>query len=85
MPVLGDGVACGLRDSPAFTIFLIVWQRRHVISPADITFVVGSPADRLQTLQYALPNLSEMTVAMIGFLSGAVGIALLPLAVAALR
>jgi hypothetical protein len=69
---------------PTFTIFLIVWQRRHVISPADITLVVGSPADRLQTLQYALPNLPEMTVAMIGFLSGAVGIALLPLAVAAL-
>ncbi len=67
---------------PAFTVFLIAWQRSHVVSPVDMTLIVGSPANRLQTLQYALPNLPEMTVAMIGFLSAAVGIALLPLAVA---
>ena len=69
---------------PAFATFLIVWQRSHVISPADISLMVNSPADRLQRLQYALPNLPEMTVATVGFLSSAVGIALLPLAFAVL-
>jgi hypothetical protein len=66
---------------PAFTALLVVWQQSNVVSPADMTSVVNSPATRLEALQYALPLLPKMTVAALGFISAAVGIALLPLAV----
>ena len=70
---------------PAFTVFLILWQQSHVVSPADMTNVINSPAWRVQALVAAIPNLPEMTMATIGFLAGAVGIALLPFAVAVLN
>jgi hypothetical protein len=64
---------------PAFTVLLIVWQHNHAVSPANMTSVLNSPAYRLEALQYALPLLPKMTLIALGFLSGIVGIALLPL------
>jgi hypothetical protein len=70
---------------PAFTVLLIVWQHNHAVSPANMTSVLNSPAYRLEALQYALPLLPMMTLTALGFLSGAVGIALLPLTVTMLN
>jgi hypothetical protein len=66
---------------PVFTILLIAWQQSHAVNPADMTLVINAPARRLETLQYAFPFLPKMGLTTVGFLSAAVGIALLPLAV----
>jgi hypothetical protein len=69
---------------PAFFVFLLLWQHYYVVRPADITWVDTSPAARLRGLPYVVPLLPSMTVVAVGFLSGAVGMGLLPLAVSML-
>ena len=65
---------------PAFTILLIVWRQSHMVSPETTTWL--GPAARFASFGYALGLLPKMTVATLAFLSHAVGLALLPLAIA---
>jgi len=68
------------------TLLLFVWRQDHMVSPVDMTLVANSPAHRFATLRdFALPYLPEALVTALGFLAGAVGIALLPLAIAILN
>lgn len=64
----------------ASTILLIVWRQSHMVSPENATWI--GPASRLAGLEYALPLLPESTIVTLPFLSSAVGLALLPLAIA---
>ena len=67
---------------PAFTVLLIFWRQGHMVSPENATWI--GPATRLAGLEYALPLLPKTTVVTLAFLTSAVGLALLPLAIAIL-
>jgi hypothetical protein len=61
-----------------------VAQGPHV-SPADVSWVENSPNSRLDNVKYAIPLLHTMLPAVLSFLAGDVGIALLPAACAIFR
>jgi hypothetical protein len=70
----------------AFLGLILWWYQGHLMHSADMTHIDESPQDRLQRLlESGLTPLPTMLIAALGFSTAAVGVALLPLALAGLR
>jgi hypothetical protein len=61
---------------------LVWWCQGNIMYSADMKDTDNSKESRLEDLTYVLPNFPSYVVGTIGFVAGAVGIALLPLAAA---
>jgi hypothetical protein len=66
----------------AYLGILFWWHKGHIQYSADISELDNSPKARFDDLKYAIPILPQMLVKTLGFVAGAVGLALLPLSAA---
>jgi hypothetical protein len=64
---------------------LIYWRQTHLFRSAELTWIKGTPEDRVAMLRFALPLLPQMSAETIGLIAGPLGLSVLPLALASFR